>query len=276
MQQELVEELGVKSLLIRLPLSDMARINEYVVFAKSFEEDKEIVINVLQDREHIDNHRLLAQDIAIVFEKFRDISKEFQIGNAINRTKWGFFAMEEYLQFYSVVQKVRDKHFSDITLIAPSVIDFEYYYTIRTLFNGYNIQYDKHSALLYVDRRGSPYNMQMGIFDTANKINMLYALIRFSPKSQSDALYITEVNWPLSDTAPYAPTSELECVDETTYSQYMQEYFEIAATSGKVSKVFWHQLVANGYGLVDTREGKIRKRKAFYRFKAMINDTKTV
>lgn len=269
-QQELVEELGVKSLLIRLPLSDLAKINEYVTFAQSFGSDKAIVINVLQDREHIDDHALLAQDIAMVFDKFRDITQEFQIGNAINRTKWGFFAMEEYLKFYTIVQKVRDEHFSDIILIAPAIIDFEYYYTIRTLFNNYGVKYDKHSALLYVDRRGSPYNTQMGIFDTTNKINMLYSLIRLSPKSQSDALYITEVNWPLSNTAPYAPTSELECVSEELYSQYMSEYFEIAAKSGKVNKVFWHQLIAPGYGLVDTRDGKVRKREAFYHFKAMI------
>ncbi|MEA2027464.1 MAG: hypothetical protein U9N49_00615 [Campylobacterota bacterium] len=269
-QQELIEELGVKSLLIRMLLSDMDRVDEYVAFVKSFGSDKEIVINILQDREHIDDHELLAQDITTIFRKFSNISKEFQIGNAINRTKWGFFAMEEYLEFYKVVQKVRDEEFKDIILIAPSIIDFEYYYTIRTLFNNYGVRYDKSSALLYVDRRGSPYNTQMGIFDTANKINMLYALIRLSPKTQSDALYITEVNWPISGTAPYAPTSEYECVDEESYSQYMVEYFDIAAKSGKVAKVFWHQLVANGYGLVDTREGKVHKREAFYKFKEMI------
>jgi len=269
-QQDLVEELGVTSLLIRMPLSDRNRIDEYVEFTKSFGDNKEILINILQDREHIDNHELLAQDIETIFSHFSDVTKEFQIGNAVNRTKWGFFAMQEYLEFYQVVQKVRDKKFEDITLIAPSVIDFEYYYTIRTLFNGYGVKYDKHSALLYVDRRGSPYNTQMGIFDTANKINMLYALIRLSPKSKSDALYITEVNWPLSGTAPYAPTSELECVSEEHYSQYMKEYLDIATKSGKVNKIFWHQLVANGYGLVDTRGGEVRKREAFYKFKEMI------
>jgi len=269
-QQALVEELGVKSLLIRLPLSDTQHLNDYVTFAKSFGSDKAIVINILQDREHIDNHTLLRQDIERIFSHFSDITKEFQIGNAINRTKWGFFAMEEYLKFYSVVQSVRDKQFQDIFLIAPSIIDFEYYYTIRTLFNNYNVRYDKSSALLYVDRRGGPYNTQMGIFDTANKINMLYALICLSPKTKSDALYITEVNWPLRGTAPYAPTSELECVDEALYSQYMQEYFDIAIQSGKVERIFWHQLVSNGYGLVDTRNEEIRKREAFYAFKQRI------
>ena len=35
--------------------------------------------------------------------------------------------------------------------------------------------------------------------------------------------------------------------------------------------IFWHQLIAPGYGLVDNRDGKIRKTEAFYAFKKMIN-----
>jgi len=127
------------------------------------------------------------------------------------------------------------------------------------------------SSLLYVDRRGAPQNTQMGIFDTKNKIDMLYSLVKMSPKMKSDAIYITEVNWPLSGTAPYAPTSEIECVSEELYAQYMLDYFQIAKKSKKVGKVFWHQLVAPGYGLVDNREEKIRKTKAFYEFQKLLN-----
>ena len=138
------------------------------------------------------------------------------------------------------------------------------------MFNNHNISFDKLSALLYVDRRGSPYNTQMGIFDTKSKIDMLYSLVRLSPKVKSDDIYITEVNWPLSNTAPYAPTSEKECVSEEVYSKYMKEYFEIAKQTNRISKVFWHQLIAPGYGLVDNRDNKIRKTKAFYQLKDMI------
>jgi len=38
-----------------------------------------------------------------------------------------------------------------------------------------------------------------------------------------------------------------------------------------VSKLYWHQLVAPGYGLVDNRDKAIRKTPAFYKFKQLIN-----
>ena len=268
-QHELVEELGVKSLQIRVFLNDMERMEEYCDFAKKFGSDKEILITIIQDREHIENLDLLKKDIAIIFKKFQSITQEFQIGNAINRIKWSFISVEEYLGFYKTVQKVRDEKFSSLKLIGPSVIDFEYHYTIRVLFNSCKIHYDKVSSLLYVDRRGSPYNNQMVLFDLKNKIEFLDTIVKSS--SQADnSIYITESNWPLSGTAPYAPTSEKECVDEKVYTQYMLEYFDIAKKTGKIEKVFWHQLIAPGYGLVDDRKGVIRKREAFYLLKKLI------
>ncbi|PTB88045.1 hypothetical protein C9925_00610 [cyanobacterium G8-9] len=270
-QKELVKELGVKYLLVRIPLWQMDRIEEYVKFAQSFGQDKHILLNILQDREHIDDESLLQKDIETIFKHFSPFVDEFQIGNAINRTKWGFFSMDEYLKWYEVIQKVRDEKYPHSKLIGSSVIDFEFHYTIRTLFNFFSVKYDKFSSLLYVDRRGAPNNKQMGIFDTKNKINMLYTLVKLSSKT-SNEIYVTEVNWPLSNTAPYAPTSELECVSEETYAQYMSEYYDIAKGSGKIARVYWHQLIAAGYGLVDDREDKLRKTPAFEAYQRMIQN----
>lgn len=269
-QKELIEELGVKHLLIRMPLWEMHRVGEYAAFARSFGEDKKILLNILQDREHIEDENLLQKDIEIIFKHFSSFVNEYQIGNAINRTKWGFFSMKEYLKWYETIQKIRNKKYPGLKLIGSSVIDFEYHYTIRTLFNFFSIKYDKFSSLLYVDRRGAPNNTQMGIFDTKNKISMLYALVKLSPKTTNE-IYITEVNWPLSNTAPYAPTSEVECVSEEEYAKFMLEYLHTAKESGKIQRVYWHQLVAAGYGLVDDRGTKIRKTEAFEKFKRLIN-----
>ena len=268
-QYDLVEELGIKELLIRMPLWDMGRIDEYVDFAKGFGSDKNIVINILQDREHVENLELLYADVKIIFRKFQSISSEYQIGNATNRTKWGFFAVSEYLNFYQVAQRVRDQHFPALKLIGPSVIDFEYYYTASSLFNLKNIKFDKLSSLLYVDRRGAPDKRQYG-FDFKNKINFLASMVHLSTKANNE-IYITEANWPLKNTAPYAPTSEKECVSESDYSQYMQDYIKIAKDTNKIDKLYWHQLVAPGYGLVDNRDGVVRKTLAFYKFKQLIN-----
>ena len=272
-QHELVEELGVKSLQIRVFLNDMEHIDTYVDFVKKFGTDKEILITIIQDRVHIDDHVLLMHDIEILFDKFQDLCVEYQIGNAINRIKWSFVSMEEYLSFYETVQKVRDNKFPKLKLIGSSMIDFEYHYIIRTLFNQTKVHYDKVSSLLYVDRRGSPYNRQMMLFDLKNKIEFLDTIVRSSSKTENH-IYLTEVNWPIAGTAPYAPTSEKECVSEALYMQYMLEYFDIVKKTGKVEKVFWHQLIAPGYGLVDNRDGKIRKRDAFYAFKKMIEESK--
>jgi len=272
-QYELVEELEVKSLQIRVFLNDMKNINKYVEFIKGFGANKKILITIIQNREHIINKELLQKDIKTIFEKFDGICTEFQIGNAINRIKWEFVSMEEYLEFFENIQDIRDEYFPKIQLIGSSVIDFEYHFTIRTLFHGYKVHFDKLASLLYVDRRGGPYNTQYKIFDLKNKIDFLRTIVNTSNKCD-DEIYITETNWPLSNTAPYAPTSELECVDEDDYTKYMLEYYDITKQTKKVSRVYWHQLIAPGYGLVDNRDDKIRKTKAFYAFKKMIQDAK--
>ncbi|RLA64193.1 MAG: hypothetical protein DRQ78_06230 [Epsilonproteobacteria bacterium] len=268
-QKELIEELGVKYLLLRMPLWEMHRVDEYVLFSQSFGEDKTILLNILQDREHIEDVALLTKDINTIFKKFCPFVDEYQIGHAINRSKWGFFSMGEYVKWYAKIQKIRDEKYPDLKLIGSSVIDFEYHYTIRTLFNFRRMKYDVFSSLLYVDRRGKPSNTQMLIFNTKNKISMLYALVRLSPKTTNN-IYITEVNWPLSKTAPYAPTSEKECVSEDDYADYMKEYLKTAKESGKIQRVYWHQLIAAGYGLVDDRNGIIRKTKAFEIYKKIL------
>ena len=273
-QQELVEELCVKNLIIRVPLNDIKNLDLYVAFAQSFNknEKKNILINVIQDRLNIENKELFKKNIDLIFQKFEGISNEFQIGTTINRLKWGFFSTVEFINFYMVAQNLKEEKYPNIKLLGPSVIDFEYYYNARAMFNLKKIKYDITSALLYVDRRGGPQNTQYGIFDLKNKIDMLFSLVKLSPKVKSEDIYITEVNWPISNTAPYAPTSEKECVNCDDYTKYMLEYFKIAYESKKIKRVYWHQLISPGYGLVDNRDGKILKYPQFYAFKEILQN----
>ncbi len=262
--RELIDELGVKSVLIRVPLCDIENISEYEKFIDTLD-GYDILVNILQDREHIEDHELLKRSITLIFSRLK--VKEYQIGNAINRKKWAFFTMDEYLKFYRVIQDIRDKNFKDIKLIGSSVIDFEFHFTIRTLFNFYRVKYDTFSSLLYVDRRGSPLNSQAG-FDLVKKIKLLYAIVSLSPKS-SNKIFITETNWPILDTAPYAPTSQKECVSLDDYALFMVLYHLLTISSGMISRVYWHQLVAPGYGLVDSRQG-LKKYPAFEAYKTMV------
>lgn len=176
--------------------------------------------------------------------------------------------MDEYLAFYEVAQKLKQERYPELTLIGSGVIDFEYHYSVRTLFNFYRVHYDKFSSLLYVDRRGAPENTQMGL-DLSKKIKLLYAIMSLSDKT-ANKLIITESNWPRSNTAPYAPTSEKECVDEDDYAAFMVRYYLLALGTGMVESVYWHQLIAPGYGLIDNREG-IKKYRAFEAYKSMLS-----
>lgn len=270
-QQELIEELGVENLLIRIPLSDIKNLDLYYEFAKSFtcKTPKNIALNIMQDRENIENLELFEKNLSMVFKRFDGFVTEYQIATTTNRLKWGFFAPKEYLELFQVAYRLKQKHFPDLKLIGPSVIDFEYHYTARMLFNNYSFKFDITNALLYVDRRGSPTNKQALIFDLKKKIDLLYSMTKLSPKSEAN-IYISETNWPLSNTAPYAPTSEKECVDNASYTKYMLSYHKIAKKSGKIKRVYWHQLIAPGYGLVDNRDAKIVKLPQFYAYKKMV------
>lgn len=267
-QAALIRELGCKNILIRMPLWDVQNVDKYVQFAKSFQ-DCEVLINILQDREHIDDRERLKKDLLLIFSAFKGTAKQFQIANAINRSKWGFFSVKEYLSFYQTAYDLRNDKFQEYKLLGPSVIDFEFHFTIRALFSKFPIYFDKVSALLYVDRRGAPENTQMFSFDTSRKIGFLHALATLSGRSSNEVV-ITEANWPISNTKPYAPTSEFECVSEEEYARFMLRYYLLCYGSKKVQTVYWHQLIASGYGLLDARKG-LRKRSAFEVYKVMLS-----
>ena len=267
---KLLNELGVKNILLRFKLWEMQKLPSLKEFILSCQ-DKNITLKLLQDREHIEDLELLKKDLRTTFLTLGDLVSIYEIGSTINRAKWGFFSVDEYLRFFQVAYKLKKEEFLDTKLIGSGVIDFEYHFTAHTLFNFFNLHYDGVSALLYVDRRGAPENSQMG-FNLSDKIAWLSTMVWLSPKTKN-RLYITETNWPLKGTAPYAPTSEKECIDEESYADFMLRYYLLALASQQIDFVSWHQLIASGYGLVDEREG-IRKRVAFKTYKFMFENLK--
>lgn len=265
--RELIDDLGVNNLLIRMPLSDIENIQRYLNFAKQYQ-DKNLLINILQDRKHVQDLSLLKDSLTRIFTEFSPLTQRFQLGNAINRKKWAIFSMDEFLRFYKVGFDLRDKKFPNIQLLGSSVIDFEYYFSIRTLFNAYKIRFDQFTSLLYVDRRGAPENTQMGL-DLSKKLHLMQSMLRLSTKS-SHEIIITETNWPITNTAPFAPTSEEDCVDLETHADFLLRYYLLAFASGVVKNVYWHQLIAPGYGLIDNRSDELIKYPAYRAYKTMI------
>lgn len=264
----LIAELGVNKLLIRIPLWEMDRLDEYIAFIHSLQ-DHHITVAILQDRQHITNHALTKKHLTKIFTALENVCNTYVIGSTINRAKWGFFSVNEYLNFYAVAYRLKKESFPNLKFIGSNVIDFELHFTTHTLFNLKDIYFDTLGTLLYVDRRGAPENSQMG-FNLIGKINLIDALMRMSFKTANE-LIITETNWPIKNTAPYAPTSEHECVSEEDYAMYMVRYHLLAFATQKVACVYWHQLIAAGYGLIDNREGVIVKRHAFDAYKTMLS-----
>ncbi len=265
---ELLEELQVQRILIRFKLWEMHTLIELKDFILACG-NKKITLKILQDREHIEDLERLKNDLQTVFSALVGHVEIFEIGSTINRAKWGFFSVDEYNRFYQVAYDLREKEFPYAKLIGSGVIDFEYHFTAHTLFNFFKYRYDGVSSLLYVDRRGAPENTQMG-FGLSDKIALLSTMVWMSPKTAQE-LHVTETNWPITATAPYAPTSEHECISEELYADYMLRYYFLAFASQQVDSVSWHQLIAPGYGLVDNREGII-KRPAFESYKFMVKN----
>jgi hypothetical protein len=272
-QHDLVAELGVTEVLVRLPLWKLEDLPAYLRFIEGWKHRGcNVLVNLLQDPRTIGDTTNLECQAREVLSALQGLISKAQVGNAINRAKWGFYSVSEYLDFFETFQAARDVYAPGIKLCGPAVIDFEYHQTARALFNTRDIQFDQVSALLYVDRCGHPMNPQLGIFNTARKIQLLSALTSISQRVENPRLLISEVNWPLKGTAPYAPTSETECVSEEEYGDYMVAYYQIALATQMVETVYWHQLMAPGYGLVDNRGGRLQRREAFGRYQKMVKE----
>jgi len=266
---EMVEELGVQQLLMRIPSWDVAALDTYVRFLELFPKQT-FVVNILQSRDSVTNLGQWQRQVADIIQATQHITKTFWVGNAINRTKWGCAHSGQALDLQEYVEQLRSE-FSDLTLLGSSVIDFEPLVSWRTLWNFRKFHLQANAALLYVNRRHSPYGTQYGIFDLENKLRLAKAMTKLSNRCD-DSLWITETNWPLLNTKPYTPNSgnPTRTVDEETQAKYLKWYYQIAWQTGWVDKVYWWQLINPGYGLVDHRQGSLRKMPSYYALKEII------
>ncbi len=264
---EIIESLNLSRVAIRIPLREFDRLEEYLAFIRSFSE-YEVLVVILQDREFIEDRRKLEVSLDRIFSALSGVVEHVQIGNAVNRLKWGFVSQREYLEFFQAAWELRDRRYPDLKLLGGSVIDFELQEHCGALFNPLPFRYDGYASLLYVDRRGAPENRQLG-FDLLGKIELLNRLASRSGKlgtGRMPSLWITEVNWPLLDTGRYAPSLDDRRVGESEQLLFLVRYYLLVLATGAVAACYWHQLVAPGYGLIDNRGGAVRKRPAFYGF----------
>ena len=266
---ELLKELDLRRIAVRIPLADADNIQEYVDFVRHFPGYRILGV-IVQDRSTIEDVKTLEASLERVFSAMSGLVDCYQVGNAVNRLKWGFVTIEEWFRFFEIAWNLRNRQFPDTRLLGGAVIDFELLDHCRSLRNGFSFKYDGYASLLYVDRRGAPENRQMG-FNLVNKIHLLCRMMEHGEKvdHSNRGLWITEVNWPLAGTGRYAPSQDDTRVGEREQVCYLVRYYLLALGTGAVAACYWHQLIAPGYGLIDNRAGVLRKRPAFFGFQTL-------
>jgi len=260
----LLDELGIRNILLRIPSWEAKDLSRYETFSELlYSREKEVRLALLQNREDVLQPSRWTDFLENVFSRFHSYSSYFEIGHAWNRTKWGVWDYKEYLRLVRPAVSLAKKY--QVKIIGPAVIDFEFH-LYPPVLNA--VSFDKISSLLYVDRTGAPERKQFG-WDTPRKVALLKAIVDGTLDRTQD-LWITEVNWPLKGTGKYSPASGKPNVSEEEQANYLVRYFILCLSSGLVQRVYWWQLVAPGYGLIDSREEKWRKRPSFYAMKTMV------
>jgi hypothetical protein len=268
---ELLEETGVRETLVRIPSWERDRLGDYEDFARLLRgRGMGLTFALLQRREDVLDPAGWARFVEDGFARLGPLGRDFEIGHAWNRTKWGVWDFSEYLALAWPAFALRNKY--GVRLIGPAVIDFEYHLyppTLRVL------AFDASSSLLYVDRVGAPENAQYGC-TTAMKVALFKAYSEVSAR-RPIGCRITEVNWPLAGTGPHSPASGKPNVTEDEQADYLVRYYIICLASGLIESVCWWQLVAPGYGLVDSRapagasgEGAWRRRPSWFALRTMV------
>ncbi|WP_457607187.1 hypothetical protein [Nitratifractor sp.] len=258
-----LRELGVRSVGLRVYLNpsyldSRAYRRQLALAQKLHGEGKELLLVLAQTYESFEGP--VGEKLRRVVSDFAPYVDLYQIGEAVNRSKWGIPDRDDYLAFVNAAFDAIATFDPGARTLGPSVIDFEWFYTLY-FYDLAGRRFDILNTLLYVDRVRQPENEQHG-FDTEEKIRLFKAVDPAKP------LWITEVNWPLKGTGKFSPTSSKEAVPEEAYRDYMARYLLIAAGSGYTERVYWWQLFARGYGLADHLN--LRKRPAYRAFATLV------
>jgi tRNA A-37 threonylcarbamoyl transferase component Bud32 len=276
-----VEDLGTRPVLLRLHPWAADHTAEEALARELAARSHELTFTLPQNRELV---RDLAQGgsrwreaVAELAERFTPYGSVFQVGQAVNRSKWGVWNAREWAALTAVAAREL-RRYPGVRILGPAVIDFEVHQTVGLLnLSGAGIEgiddlrLDALASLLYVDRRGAPENRQLG-FDTVDKVVVLEAVAETARHCGPES-WITEVNWPLRE-GPHSPAGKGVSVDEETQADYLVRFYVLTLATGLVRRVFWWQMVARGYGLIEPPESApdgFRRRPAFRAFAHLLS-----
>jgi hypothetical protein len=265
-----IEELGVRRLLLRLhPWQDDHEAEEALA-RELHRRGFDLVFALPQVRELVRDPGRWRAAVAELGARFAPYGRTFQIGQAVNRSKWGIWTSAEYVRLYRAASEEL-RRLGDVELLGPAVIDFELHVTASLAYRRTDgLRFDVVTSLLYVDRRGAPERPQMG-FDTVRKVLLLKA-IADTGRNAAGRAWITEFNWPLRE-GPHSPAGRAVAVAEPCQADYLVRYYLLALGTGAVERVYWWQLLARGYGLVAPEPGGgLRRRPAWHALRTLVSE----
>lgn len=275
-----LEPLGRLSLLVRLYHHETEANQLYGIEAirRLHAEGHSVTVALVQDRRAVLQPKSWQRFVERAAGSLSGFAEALEIGHAINRVKWGFWNVPEYQQF---VEPFRDwyQRYPQLPLLGPAGIDFEFPRLLPMLDQWPAGSLSAFSHHMYVDRRGPPEGKQAGM-DLVGKLAMARALARVHPAC-AEKVIVSEVNWPLAGTgvwspvgSPYQSPGERHgdpSVDEETYAVYLRRYLLLALCSGMADRVYWWNLAAHGFGLVDDRDpAGWRPRPGYHAFQEMV------
>ena len=255
-----VDELGVRHALVRLHPWQETHDDEEGLARALRDRGIAILFALPQRRELVRDLARWRRAIEQLAARFAPYAEAFQVGQAINRSKWGVWTLAEYRALLREAAAALEPH--GVPIVGPGVIDFEPHVTAAAVnWPDLGVRFHALASLLYVDRRGAPENKQLG-FDSLRKAALLRAIADTARWCEPRS-WVTEVNWPLRE-GPHSPAGRDVSVDEQTAADYAVRYCTSLLSSGLVERVYWWQLIARGYGLLVAEDGGLRRRPAFH------------
>ena len=263
-----INALGVGPVLVRLHPWDVDHSDEERLARALVDGGHEVAFVIPQNRDLVRDRVRWRAVVTELGERFTPYGRHFQVGQAINRSKWGIWTQQEYVDLYLEAAEILRRH-PGVEIMGPSVIDFEFQSILAVVNRRVpNLRFDIVSSLLYVDRRGAPENRQMGL-DTIDKVTLLRAIADVG-RCSSSRCWITEVNWPLWE-GPHSPAGKTVSVGEAEQADYLVRYYLLALGTGLVERIYWWRLIARGYGLVvPASDGSLRRRPSWHALKTLI------
>ena len=264
-----IEDLGVSRLLLRLHPWDMDHDEEERLAEGLAGRGCDLAFAIPQNRDLVRDRARWRAVVEELGERFTPFGRQFQVGQAVNRSKWGVWTRAEYAEIYLEAAEILRRQ-PGVEVMGPAVIDFEFLALVALVDAKIpDLRFDIVSSLLYVDRRGAPENRQMGL-DTSDKVTLLRAIAE-TGRNSSERCWITEVNWPLWE-GPHSPAGKTVAVGEEEQADYLVRYYLLALGTGLIERVYWWRLIARGYGLISpASDGSLRRRPSWQAMRTMID-----